>query len=87
MNVVPEEFADAVQVFLRANVVPARRAEPRLADCLASVDRTLVPSPQGPVAAWRIGDGPAVLLVHGWEDDNSLWAPLIDALVVRVLAA
>ena len=43
----------------------------------------LVPSAQGTVAAWRVGDGPAVLLVHGWEDDNSLWAPLIDALVAR----
>jgi pimeloyl-ACP methyl ester carboxylesterase len=39
--------------------------------------------PQGEIAAWRIGAGPAVLLVHGWEDDNSLWAPLIDTLVDR----
>ena len=35
-------------------------------------------------AAWRVGDGPAVLLVHGWGDDNSLWAPLIDALASGV---
>jgi pimeloyl-ACP methyl ester carboxylesterase len=42
-----------------------------------------VPSEHGVLAAWRLGDGPAVLLVHGWEDDNSLWAPLIDALVER----
>ena len=28
--------------------------------------------------AWRLGSGPAVLLVHGWEDDNSLWSPFID---------
>ena len=32
------------------------------------------------IAAWRLGAGPAVLLVHGWEDDHSLWTPLIDQL-------
>jgi len=78
-----EASAEAVQEFLRANVVPARRAEPRLAAGLASVDKQRVESPEGTVAAWRRGDGPAVLLVHGWEDDNSLWAPLIDALGER----
>ena len=75
--------SETVQSFLHANVVPARRAEPRLAPALASTEKQLVPSPQGVLAAWRLGDGPAVLLVHGWEDDNSLWAPLIDVLVGR----
>jgi pimeloyl-ACP methyl ester carboxylesterase len=74
---------DAVNAFLRANVVPARRSEPRLAAALASVEMQRVASPQGVVAAWRVGQGAAVLLVHGWEDDNSLWAPLIDALIDR----
>jgi pimeloyl-ACP methyl ester carboxylesterase len=75
--------AEDVQAFLRVNVVPKRRAEPRLAPALESVEKQFVPSSQGEVAAWRLGEGPAVLLVHGWEDDNSLWAPLIDALVGR----
>jgi pimeloyl-ACP methyl ester carboxylesterase len=79
----PDASSETVQSFLHANVVPARRAEPRLAPALASTEKQLVPSPQGVLAAWRLGDGPAVLLVHGWEDDNSLWAPLIDALVGR----
>ena len=79
----PDASSETVQSFLRANVVPARRAEPRLAPALASTEKQLVPSPQGVLAAWRLGDDPAVLLVHGWEDDNSLWAPLIDALVGR----
>jgi pimeloyl-ACP methyl ester carboxylesterase len=39
-----------------------------------------VPTRWGDVSAWRVGTGPAVLLVHGWEDDNSLWSPLIDEL-------
>jgi pimeloyl-ACP methyl ester carboxylesterase len=75
--------AHDVQSFLRANVVPGRRREPRLAAALATVEQQRVASPQGSVAAWRVGAGPAVLLVHGWEDDNSLWAPLIDALIER----
>jgi len=32
------------------------------------------------VAAWRLGEGPAVLCVHGWQDDNALWSPLIAGL-------
>ena len=37
-------------------------------------------TPNGPVMAWRLGAGPAALMVHGWEDDNALWnGPLIDA--------
>lgn len=41
----------------------------------------------GPVAAWSFGPTapgtPAVLLVHGWEDDHVSWATLIDQLVAR----
>jgi len=47
----------------------------------------------GPVAAWSFGptdaSAPAILLVHGWEDDHISWAPLIDKLVLhgyRVIA-
>jgi pimeloyl-ACP methyl ester carboxylesterase len=35
------------------------------------------------VAAWRWGNGPAVLLVHGWEDDHSCFAALIERLTTR----
>jgi pimeloyl-ACP methyl ester carboxylesterase len=78
--VVAQGFDEAVQAFLRANVVPRRLREPRVAERLASSPPTAVPSPHGVLAAWRLGDGPAVLLVHGWEDDNSLWSPLVDEL-------
>ena len=71
---------DAAAEFLHAVVCPRRRDEPRLAPALAEVERHAVPTPHGGVAAWRLGEGPAVLLLHGWEDDHTLWAPLIDAL-------
>ena len=54
-----------------------------MAERLATVERRLVPADDGSLAAWRLGTGPAVLLVHGWEDNHSLWAPLIDVLADR----
>lgn len=35
------------------------------------------------VEAWRWGDGPAVLVVHGWEDDHHCFDAIIAALVKR----
>ena len=35
------------------------------------------------VQAWRWGEGPAVLLVHGWEDDYHCFDAIIAALVKR----
>jgi pimeloyl-ACP methyl ester carboxylesterase len=47
---------------------------------LADADHYEIETPFGLVAAWRLGgEAPAVLLVHGWEDDNALWGPAIDA--------
>ena len=57
---------------------PVRRARPRLARQLADGEDLEVDTPHGAVMAWRLGAGPATLLVHGWEDDNALWSPLID---------
>jgi pimeloyl-ACP methyl ester carboxylesterase len=58
---------------------PVRRARPRLARKLYEAEDLEVQTPAGPVMAWRLGVGPATLMVHGWEDDNALWSPLIDA--------
>jgi pimeloyl-ACP methyl ester carboxylesterase len=39
------------------------------------------------ISTWRLeGEdlgGHAALLVHGWEDDNSLWTPLVETLQAR----
>jgi pimeloyl-ACP methyl ester carboxylesterase len=78
--VAESEFDDAVQDFLRAYAVPRRLREARLADRLGAAEATVVPTRWGDLMAWRLGSGPGVLLVHGWEDDNSLWSPLIDEL-------
>lgn len=71
--------------FLLALVVPRRHREPRVARALEASAPVLVDTRWGRVAAWRRGEGPAVLLVHGFEDDHSLWSPLIDVLVERGL--
>jgi pimeloyl-ACP methyl ester carboxylesterase len=58
-----------------------RRAVPRVSEWFAGLEPVRVDTPLGDdVAAWRLGDGPAALLVHGWEDDSSLWTPLIGTL-------
>lgn len=72
---------DEVDDFLRTVVGPRRREAPRLADAFTDQQMHWVPTPHGRVAAWRVGAGPAVLLAHGFEDDHSLWSPLIDALI------
>ncbi len=65
---------------------PRRRARPRLAEPLHDARDGEVPTPFGPVMAWRLdpwgspGTAAATLLVHGWEDDNALWGPLIGQL-------
>lgn len=40
----------------------------------------MVPTPHGRVAAWRGGSGEATILVHGSQDDSSLWSPMIAEL-------
>jgi pimeloyl-ACP methyl ester carboxylesterase len=70
------DAAARAQEFIRNLGHPRRRARPRIAPGLMDADHRMIDG----VAAWRLGEGPAVLLVHGWEDDQSLWTPLIDAL-------
>lgn len=66
---------------------PRRRARPRIAEPLRRADDFDVAAPSGSISAWRLGEGPAVLCVHGWEDDNALWGPFITALSGLGIAA
>jgi pimeloyl-ACP methyl ester carboxylesterase len=51
---------------------------------LPPADETVrVPTGDTWVAAWRWGAGPAVLLVHGWEDDHHCF----DAMIGRLVAS
>ena len=78
----PDAEAERVLDALR----PRRRTRPRLAEPLHDARDVEVATPFGPVMAWRLdpwgssGSAPATLLVHGWEDDNALWGPLIGQL-------
>lgn len=71
---------DEARALLSEVMTPKRRARPRLAEPLREARDFEIETPLGKVAAWRLGVGPAVLLVHGWQDDNALWSPLIQAL-------
>jgi len=84
-RVAPGWAADrAARLFLR----PWRRPEQTRSRYVSRETPFAAESPiSGPVAAWSFGPTapltPAVLLVHGWEDDHLSWASLIDKLVTR----
>jgi pimeloyl-ACP methyl ester carboxylesterase len=71
---------EQARALLSELMTPKRRARQRLAEPLRNAEQVEIETPAGKIAAWRLGEGPAVLLVHGWQDDNSLWSPLIQSL-------
>jgi pimeloyl-ACP methyl ester carboxylesterase len=58
---------------------PDRRT--RLSPVLEGAVEHRIPISSGHVAAWRVGEGPAVLLAHGFSDSQALWTPLMRALL------
>lgn len=48
---------------------------------LRQAKRFAVATPSGTLPAWRIGEGPAVVLVHGWNGRGSQLAALVQPLV------
>lgn len=70
----------AAAQFVAEMVKVRRRPRPRIAPALMEAQHRMIPTALGAVATWRTAPGPAVLLVHGFEDDNSLWQPLLEAL-------
>jgi pimeloyl-ACP methyl ester carboxylesterase len=81
-----EDLGAEAQRLVESMGRPVRRVRPRLARGLREGEDLEVATPAGGVMAWRIGQGPATLMVHGWEDDNALWSPLIDACTENLRA-
>lgn len=79
----------SVEEFMTFVLTPRRRARPRLAEAFRAAEDFDVAGPSGIISAWRLGEGPAILCVHGWEDDHALWGPFIDlcAQVGRAVVA
>jgi pimeloyl-ACP methyl ester carboxylesterase len=75
-----DDLDAAAERLIEEGMRPKRRVRPRLAEPLHDAEDREILTPAGPVMAWRLGNGPAALLVHGWEDDNALWEPMIDRL-------
>lgn len=75
-----DSIAAAAEELIAVIGRPRRRKVPRVAQALAEAEHRMIDG----VSAWRLGQGPAVLLVHGWEDDTSLFGPIIDALQQRL---
>lgn len=78
MNDSTAEIEAQARALLERIGTPRRRARPRVSRALQEASEHEIDTPSGPLSAWRIGEGPAVLMIHGWEDDNALWGPLAD---------
>jgi len=66
-----------------AQSMPTPRADKRLATILHDTPARRIPVGQDAVTAWRLGEGPALLLAHGAFDDHILWAPMMAAATAR----
>jgi pimeloyl-ACP methyl ester carboxylesterase len=66
---------------------PRRRAVPRVCPAFEHAEHRMIGQEGAKVSVWRLDpdhvQGPAVLLVHGWGDDTSLWTPLVNQLSGR----
>jgi pimeloyl-ACP methyl ester carboxylesterase len=85
----PEDLDAQAEALLLRMTRARRRERPRVAEALRRAEDREIETPYGGVIAWRLGEGPAVLMVHGWEDDNALWGPLIEefAAIGRAVVA
>lgn len=82
MDVQAYELEAMVETIV-AQSMPRPRAAKRIATTLGGTPPTRIATGEGPVGAWRIGEGPALLMAHGANDDHILWAPLMDAALKR----
>jgi pimeloyl-ACP methyl ester carboxylesterase len=81
------DIATQAKQLLNRHGSPTRRAVPRVCPLLATGYHRMLGEEGNQIAAWRLeGEnlgGPATLLIHGWEDDTSLWTPLVETLQAR----
>ncbi len=81
------DIASQAKHLLSQSGSPKRRAVARVCPILATGEHMMIDAGGTRISAWRLeGDdlgGPATMLVHGWEDDNSLWTPLVQMLQAR----
>lgn len=87
MGTVMNDVANHAKHLLNQSGQPKRRAVPRVSPLLHQAEHEMIETGSGKIAVWhllgaRYAD-PPVLLVHGWEDDTSLWTPLIALLAER----
>ncbi|MET0182164.1 MAG: alpha/beta hydrolase [Caulobacterales bacterium] len=76
-----EEIEQRAQEIFARSRQPRRRARLRVAAPFRQSSKEMILTQAGEIAVWRAGDGPAVMLVHGWEDDHTLWSPLVEKLL------
>jgi pimeloyl-ACP methyl ester carboxylesterase len=60
---------------------PRYRSTRRERELLDRAGRSYVPGPLGEIAVWHWGDGPRVLLAHGWGSHAGRLTPFIGGLV------
>lgn len=74
-------IAPSPRQLARAFLRPSNSGSPSTLDFLPGAQRMRIPGPAGQVAAATAGEGPAVLLVHGWEGQASDLAAFAPALL------
>jgi hypothetical protein len=73
---------------IRCAIMSVERANPhRVAYRVGKEDamsqQTVASQDGTPIAYWRSGDGPPLVLVHGSFDDHNVWAPVLAAFEER----
>lgn len=89
MNDTTLSIDPAVERAALAFLTPSPQAKAPSLDFLPGARRRSIDSPAGPLAVAEWGEGPAVLLVHGWEgkaSDLAAFAPPLLAAGHRVIA-
>ncbi len=78
----------AARISERLFMTPPRHRSPdRELEALTGAEPLAFPFQGGRLQAWRFGEGPAVLLVHGWGGRGGQMTPLVPALLEKGCSA